>query len=96
MNSEVNNKMFIRVCARTGAVSVDSVRNIVYLERYGVAFEDDHSKDGNAKRAYDFANKELTVMDNCVFLFATVNEASRLKQLDFSVQAFHLNNWTEI
>ena len=88
--------MFIRVCSKTGPVLFNAIRDIVYKERYGVSFADDSQKSGDQKRAINFEHKDLNLMDNCVFFFASSNEVEKLKENNFTIQLFNMNRWVEL
>lgn len=88
----MDSKLFTRICAESGRLEVEPLRDLIYLERYGVAFDSDR-KDGNPRRAILFEEKELNVMDNCLFVFLTSDEVEKLKNAGYVMQAFNFNRW---
>jgi hypothetical protein len=89
-------KIFVRICSKSIALDVKAIRDIVYQERYATAFEDDLPNQAYAARAFAFETKELNVMDNCVFFYATSAEIEKLKEKKFSVEGFQMLRWIEL
>ena len=89
-------KIFVRICSKSARLDIQSVRDVVYHERYGAAFADDFQNKEHTPRAFAFETKELNVMDNCVFLYATSAEIGKLKEKKFTVEAFQMFKWVEL